>query len=115
MPEYVVLIYQDEKAMADGGQPLFYELLQGHIRFGQDNQQHIRGSHALQPTFTATCVRLDADGDDAVTSGPFVHSGPALSGYYVIETDDLDAAISLAKHVPATHGGVEVRPVMVFE
>ena len=39
----------------------------------------------------------------------------ALGGFYLIEAADLDEAIALAKKVPAPFGGVEVRPVMVFE
>jgi hypothetical protein len=32
----------------------------------------------------------------------------------VIEADDLDAALAVAKQVPANFGGVEVRPIRVM-
>ncbi|MBD0355119.1 MAG: hypothetical protein ICV58_08100, partial [Rubrobacteraceae bacterium] len=32
-----------------------------------------------------------------------------------VEAADLDEAIEVAKRVPAPYGGVEVRPVMVFD
>ena len=50
-----------------------------------------------------------------MTDGPFAETKEALGGYYLIEAPDLDAAIAIAKQVPAAFGGVEVRPVMVFD
>jgi hypothetical protein len=38
-----------------------------------------------------------------------VNTTPALSGYYVIEAPDLDAATEIARQVPSKFGGVEVR------
>lgn len=115
MPEYVVLIYADEQAIDAGGQPLFDELLEGHTKFGTNNHQAIRDSRALQPTGTASALRTGADASVTVTEGPFVTGVHALTGYYVIEADDLDAAVAVAKQVPAPHGGVEIRPVMTFD
>ena len=68
----------------------------------------------LEPTATATSVRSDGAGGFTVTDGPFAETKEALGGYYLITADDLDAAIAIAKQVPAPFGGVEVRPVMVF-
>jgi hypothetical protein len=50
-----------------------------------------------------------------VTDGPFVETKEALGGYYLIEARDLDHALEIAKLTPAQFGGVEVRPVMVFD
>ena len=38
----------------------------------------------------------------------------ALGGYYLIEARDLDHALEIAKP-PGPLGGVEVRPIMVFD
>ena len=73
------------------------------------------GGNALQPTATATTIRRDGAGGFTVTDGPFAETKEALGGYYLIEAADLDEAIAIAKQVPARFGGVEVRPVMVFE
>ncbi len=49
--------------------------------------------------------------DDAVvTDGPFLETKEALGGYYLIDAPDLDAALAVARDVPAPFGGVEVRP-----
>jgi hypothetical protein len=62
---------------------------------------------------TATTVRVQ-DGRTLTTDGPFVSVKEALGGYFVLEADDLDAAIELAARVPAARmgGAVEVRPIV---
>jgi hypothetical protein len=63
----------------------------------------------------ATTVRV-ADGRPLVTDGPFVSTKEAIGGFFVIEADDLDAAIAVAARVPAARlgGAVEVRPVQTY-
>lgn len=59
----------------------------------------------------AATVRV-ADGKSHVQDGPFIDSKEQVGGYFLIETPDLDAAISWAARCPgAGHGTVEVRPV----
>jgi hypothetical protein len=62
---------------------------------------------------TATTVRV-ADGRTLITDGPFADTKEALGGYFLFETDSLDAALELAARVPAARygGAVEVRPIV---
>ena len=83
--------------------------MRAHQEFGEKYAGVLRGGEALQATGTATTIR-----DGVVTDGPFAETKEALGGYYVIEADDLDQALAIAKDVPAPFGGVEVRPVMTF-
>jgi hypothetical protein len=115
MSQYLVLIYEDEKGWSDGDPAVIEEGMKAHNQFAVDAGEKLRGGQALQPTSTATTIRKDGSGGFAVTDGPFVETKEALGGYYIIEAADLDEAIALAKKVPAPFGGVEVRPVMVFE
>jgi hypothetical protein len=114
MAEYLILIYGDEKQIEAGGQGLWDDLMKGHMAFGDKHQAVLRGGNALQPTATATSVRLDGD-RSRVTDGPFAETKEALGGYYLVEAKDLDEAVSIAKDIPAPHGGLEVRPVQVFD
>lgn len=59
----------------------------------------------------ATTVRVK-DGTTLTTDGPFVTVKEALGGYFILEANDLDAAIELAGRVPAAQlgGAVEIRP-----
>jgi hypothetical protein len=73
----------------------------------------VTGGAQLQPAATATTVRVQG-GQTLATDGPFAETKEALGGYYLIEADDLDAAIELAARVPAARlgGAVEVRPLV---
>ena len=115
MAQYLVLIYEDESAWARADQESYQQVLQDHEVFGQANATALRGGNALQPTSTATSIRRGPSGDVAVTDGPFAETKEALGGYYLIEAADLDEALAVAKQVPAPFGGVEVRPVQVFD
>ena len=66
----------------------------------------------MQEPETATTVRVQ-DGRTLTTDGPFATVKEALGGYFILEADDLDAAIEVASRVPAARmgGAVEVRPV----
>ena len=115
MGQYLVLIYEDENGYAQGGQEVFGQVMEAHNAFAGKHGATLQGGNALQPTSSATSIRSDGAGGFTVTDGPFVESKEALGGYYLIEAADLDEALAIAKDVPARFGGVEVRPVMVFD
>ena len=97
-------------------------------RLSEDEQQQIAADYQalnqtagvtpgvwMAPPETATTVRVQ-DGCTLTTDGPFVAVKEAVGGYYVLEADDLDAAIEVASRVPAARlgGAVEVRPVVEY-
>ena len=51
-----------------------------------------------------------------VSDGPYVDTKGAVGGYFVLEADDLEAAIEVASRIPAArHGGaIEIRPVATY-
>lgn len=68
--------------------------------------------HRLHAAETATTVRIRGR-ETVLSDGPFAETKEYLAGYYVIDVDDLDAAIALAAEVPLSHyGSVELRPVI---
>jgi hypothetical protein len=64
----------------------------------------------LHPPSTATTV--DATGDTPIlTDGPYVEAKEYLGGFWIIEAQDLDAALEYAKLGSKALGGrIEVRP-----
>jgi len=75
----------------------------------------LRGGEALQPTSTATTVRVK-DGKTLVTDGPFAETKEQLGGFYLVECADLDDAIRWAAQIPSVgRGPVEVRPIWEFQ
>jgi len=55
-------------------------------------------------------------GETLTTKGPFVDAKGAVGGYFMLEADNLDAAIKLAARIPAARlgGAIEVRPVATY-
>src|SRR5687768_10615367 len=66
---------------------------------------------AMAGAETATTVRVQ-DGKTLTTDGPFAEIKEAIGGYFILEADDLDAAIEVASRVPAARlgGAIEIRP-----
>ena len=112
--EYILLLYGNEvdwaNAPAEVKGQAFAELGQIHGELNAKGQA--RGGNALQPSTTATTVRV-RDGQRAVTDGPFAETKEQLGGYFLIEAKDLNEAIDIAARLPSSrHGSVEVRPIM---
>ncbi|HSL67272.1 MAG TPA: YciI family protein [Actinomycetota bacterium] len=67
-------------------------------------------SGRLHQPDTATVVR-QSDGDVLTTDGPFAESKEHLGGFYIIEAEDLDAALAWASKVTEViKTPIEVRP-----
>jgi hypothetical protein len=68
-------------------------------------------SSPLYSVTTATSVRV-RDGKKQITDGPFAETSEQLGGYYIIDVDDLDEAITIAARLPPVKKGtVEIRPL----
>ena len=65
---------------------------------------------ALHGPDAATVLRSDG-GDVVMTDGPFVEAKEHIGGFYIINADDLDAALAWARRVvDAIQHPIEVRP-----
>jgi hypothetical protein len=114
--KYLCLIYEDQqtwarmpKADADKVMGEYHAYTEGIKKSG-----HYVGGEALQPTDTATTVRV-RNGKVSTTDGPFAETKEQLGGYYLVEAKDLNDAIQVASKIPSSKfGSIEVRPIMVF-
>ena len=112
--KYLLAIYEDEKRWGSLKEDAMNAELGEYYAFGEQFKQAIQGGEALQPTATATTVRV-RDGKRLTTDGPFAETKEQLGGFYLVEAKDLDEAIAMAEKLPgARFGSVEVRPVMTF-
>ena len=115
--QYLCLIYEDEKTFQEMP-PAEAEKIFGEYHAYTEairKSGHLVGGNALQPTSTATTVRV-RQGKVGTTDGPFAETKEQLGGYYLLKARDLNEAIQLAARIPgARFGSVEVRPVMEFD
>jgi hypothetical protein len=111
MPNYVALTYT---ADVDWSHPDQAAEMREYNEFAKAAAAVIRGGAALYPTATATTVRTSAKGGDVVASdGPYAETKEVLAGFYLLEAEDLDAAVEIAARIPgAWNGAIELRPVI---
>lgn len=67
----------------------------------------------LLPTTAATTLRKTA-GEALIIDGPFAETKEQFLGFYMVDCDDLDAAISITKDLAKANAGMgsyEIRPV----
>lgn len=69
----------------------------------------------LQDSTTATTLRVEGNGERIVSDGPFAETKEQLGGFYLLDCDNLDAALEWAHKIPVRSGAIEVRPVMDYE
>ncbi|HUG85819.1 MAG TPA: YciI family protein [Euzebya sp.] len=112
--QYMLLIYSepmDPDAAPDEGTMKRWFDYTAELQASGD---YVAGD-ALMPIQTATTVR-NQDGETLTTDGPFAETKEVLGGYYIVDVEDLDAALKWAARCPgADYGSIEVRPLVVFE
>ena len=112
--QYILLIYENEAEAksrnAEEGQRIFGEYMAFTAAVKESG--HMRAGEPLEPTSTATTVRVKA-GKTVRTDGPFAETREQLGGFYIVEAKDLDEAVAIAARIPSAKTGcVEVRPIM---
>jgi hypothetical protein len=112
--QYLLLVYHDEvqwEKLTDAERQKIYGGYRG-LRRDLEGKNKFKGGGQLQPTATATTVRL-RNGKRSVMDGPFAETKEQLGGYILIEADDHEEALTIAARVPSVHtGSIEVRPVV---
>lgn len=115
--QFMLLIYGGESAGPKPETPEFGELMQGYGAFTEEVKANgvMESGAPLQPVATATTVRV-RNGSTEIIDGPFAETKEQLGGFYILNCEDLDTALTYAAKIPtAKHGSIEVRPIMVFE
>jgi hypothetical protein len=113
--QYVVLIYQGD-ALARQSALSEQERRQVYADYQSLNQMSgVSSLPPMGPAENATTVRVE-NGEALTTAGPFVSVPGAVGGVFIVDADDLDAAVEVAARVPAARygGAVEIRPSEVY-
>ena len=112
MAKYVVLIPGNETAWEALPQAEKERVFGGHAEFAellaQRGHTFVEGAE-LVPSAQARVVTGSLD-HVTVTDGPYAESAEQLSGFYVIDTDDLDDLLRCVGRICSAEGRLEVRP-----
>lgn len=111
--KYVLLFVETEQYMKDleamdpADRDRAYELVGQWLA---DHADKITGGGKLQPSHTATTVRMVGGDEPVITDGPFVEGKEVVSGYSEVEADDLDEVLRMVRAWPGCPV-VEIRPL----
>ena len=114
--KYMLLIYNSPEREPAFGSPEFDEMMAGFFAANQKMKADgvLCDGEGLQGVETATSLRINSDKVETM-DGPFAETREHLGGYYVVDVDDLDAALKYAALIPAAKfGTIEVRPLMDY-
>lgn len=111
MTEYAVLIPGNEAQWATASDDDRQAMYQRHARFAEmlaERGHKVTGGSELTHSSTAKVVRRDG-GAVTVTDGPYAESVEQLTGFYLVESDDLDDLLEVVGFLAAGEGALEVR------
>jgi hypothetical protein len=112
MTEYVVLLPGDEAVWAASTEDQRQATYQQHREFAkllEERGHRVTGGAELAHSQEAKVVRTASDGSQTVTDGPFAESVEQLTGFYLIDTSDLDDLLEVCKVLGKGEGVIEVR------
>ena len=115
MPQFLVAIHHpdyrdpsgsDNESMMNDINALNVEMVEAGVRV------FVGGLHAPD---LAKAVRTGPDRTIAITDGPYLECKEYVGGFWVLETEDMDAAMEWAKKATvACRASVEVRPFITI-
>jgi hypothetical protein len=114
---YAILCYHDEAAVGawtkDEDDVVMAKLSVVHDKLAR--QGRLGPVARLLPTTAATTLRKDSD-PPLVLDGPFAETKEQLLGFYVVEAEDLDGALEIARDLGRANpgGAYEIRPIGMF-
>ena len=111
MTEYVVLIPGNEDAWNAASAEDKQAMYAKHQEFSEllaERGHKITGGHELTPSKTAHIVSGSRD-NVIVTEGPYAESAEQLTGFYTIQSDDLDDLLKIVGVLAEGEGRLEVR------
>jgi hypothetical protein len=111
MTQYVVLLPGDESAWANATEEQRSETYAKHGEFARllgERGHKITGGSELTHSREAKLVRNGADGV-VVTDGPYAETVEQLTGFYLVESADLEDLLEVCKVLGKGEGVIEVR------
>jgi hypothetical protein len=112
MTEYVVLLPGDESqwAAASAADKEATYAIHGEFAKALEERGHkVTGGSELADSRGAKVLRTDAQGNHTVTDGPYAETVEQLTGFYIVQSDDLDDLIEVCKILGRGEGAIEIR------
>jgi hypothetical protein len=111
MTEYAVLLPGDESAwenMSADDRAATYARHEAFSKALEERGHKITGGAELTHSRTARTLRRTGN-EITVTDGPYAETVEQLSGFYLVQTDDLDDLVEVTKILADAEGAIEIR------
>jgi hypothetical protein len=114
---YAILCYHDEDLVGSWSKEQD-DAVMSRLAVVQDKlkkEERLGPVARLLPTTAATTLRKDDP--PVVLDGPYAETKEQLLGFYIVDCENLDAAVGVARDLGAANpgGAYEIRPVGLFE
>jgi hypothetical protein len=112
MTEYVVLLPGDESQWENTPKADKEAMYAIHRQFAQALEERghkVTGGSELASSREAKVLRTDADGNHTVTDGPYAETVEQLTGFYIVDSEDLDDLIDVCKLLGRGERAIEIR------
>jgi hypothetical protein len=112
MTEYVVLLPGDEaewEAATEDRRQATYAQHQDFAKLLEERGHRVTGGAELAHSREAKVLRTDPAGTHTVTAGPYAETVEQLTGFYIVDTSDLDDLLEVCKVLGKGEGVIEVR------
>ena len=114
MPQYVVFaVDDDEDAWEQADEETrneTYAADQAFIELLEQRGGRVVGGADLSHSRDTRVLTRAADGPAVVTDGPYAETVEQVSGFYIVECDDLETVVEAARLMAEGHTRLEVRP-----
>jgi len=112
MTEYVVLLPGDESEWENTPQADKEAMYAIHGEFAkalEERGHKVTGGSELAHSREAKVLRTDAAGNHTITDGPYAETVEQLTGFYIVQTDDVDDLVDVCKILGRGEGAIEIR------
>ncbi len=115
--KFLVIIYIDDKLMQALPEGRFDEMMRGCLQHADELRASgcLLDAQQLETPASAKTLRI-RQGTTHIVDGPFAETKEYLGGFNLIEADNFDEAMKIAREFPwASVGSIEVREIRDME
>ncbi len=115
MTKYVVLLPGDETQWESATPEYRAGVYERHAEFAKalaERGHTVVGGAELANSKEAKQVRKDPSGAAVITDGPYAETVEQLTGFYLIESDDLDDLLETCGILAGVESAIEVRQML---
>ena len=112
--KYLLALISEEGGMEDASPEEMKAVMDRWSAYGREAVEKgaFLAGEGLQPSASASTVRIEDGKEPTVTDGPFAESKEQLAGFFVVDCATPERAHEIAERFAAPGDTIELRPTM---